>query len=204
MSWREVDLRGLACPEPVVRLRKVLVEGGDGTVSARVDDPVSVENIQRLADGLGWTVEADRDGDSFRLTLARLDSAKPPQGSPDLATAHQAAMVRSLAVLISSEFLGVGDDRLGRILMRAFLKTLVELQPAPGTVIFLHSGVRLTTSGSELLDDLRRLESQGIALLSCGTCLDFYQLKDALAVGRISNMFEIVSTLAAAGSVLRP
>lgn len=205
MAVREVDLRGLACPEPVIRLRKILIEAGGGTVRAQVSDQVSVENIQRLAAGLGWSVAAEPEGDCYRLTLTAAqpgDSA--PQASPVSSTASAAAAERRLVVLIAAEHLGSGDEQLGRILMRAFLKTLAELQPPPGTVIFLNSGVRLTTQGSEVLDDIRRLESLGVEILSCGTCLDFYHLKDALAVGRGSNMFEIVSALAAAGQVLRP
>lgn len=105
---------------------------------------------------------------------------------------------------ITASVLGVGDEQLGRILMRAFIKTLKELNPLPERLIFVNSGVRLTTEGSELIADLRELEARGVRMLSCGTCLDYYQLKDALAVGTVTNMFEIVTSLVAADRVLRP
>lgn len=105
---------------------------------------------------------------------------------------------------ITASVLGMGDEQLGRILMRSFIKTLKELNPLPERLIFVNSGVRLTTEGSELIADLRELEAHGVRMLSCGTCLDYYQLKDALAVGTVTNMFEIVTSLVAADRVLRP
>ena len=107
-------------------------------------------------------------------------------------------------MLITSDQLGTGDERLGRLLMRAFLKTLKELDALPGQAIFMNSGVRLSTEGSDLLDDLRALESRGVEIMSCGTCLDYYGLLDALRVGRKSNMFEIATALLAAEQVVRP
>ena len=98
----------------------------------------------------------------------------------------------------------MGDEQLGRVLMRAFVKTLKELDPLPERLIFVNSAVRLTTKGSELIADLRELESRGVRILSCGTCLDYYQLKDVLEIGTVTNMHEIVTSLIAADRVLKP
>lgn len=109
-----------------------------------------------------------------------------------------------IALLIASEFLGSGPEELGRVLIRAFLKTCKELSPGPRHVIFINTGVQLALEGSPVLDDLHALEEAGAELLSCGTCLDYFQAKDRLRAGRVSNMKEIVTALAAADKVLRP
>ena len=107
-------------------------------------------------------------------------------------------------VLIGAEGIGTGDETLGRILMRAFLKTLKDLEPPPAAMIFVNAGVHLTTAGSPLLDDIRALENRGTRVLSCGTCLDYFHKLDALKVGSVSNMYEIASSLLTADRVVRP
>jgi len=197
-----VDARGLACPEPVVRTRKAMEQPGVESVCVVVDDDAAVENVRRMAASQGWEAVVEKSAHGTRLMLAK---------GEDAAAARQAETCQVLperppnvVVLLSSDSFGRGEEALGRILIRAFIKTLKELDPRPGAVIFANSGVRLTTEGSELLDDLRFLESQGVRVLSCGTCLDYYKLSDSLAVGVVSNMYEIVSALAGADRVVRP
>ncbi|OHB69887.1 MAG: hypothetical protein A2V70_02365 [Planctomycetes bacterium RBG_13_63_9] len=114
-----------------------------------------------------------------------------------------AAGPRVVAMVASDRF-GEGEEELGRILMRAFIKTLKDVDPRPGKVIFANAGVRLTTEGSDLIDDIRALESGGVEIISCGTCLDYYRLLDKLQVGVASNMYEIASTLVQADRIVRP
>ena len=110
----------------------------------------------------------------------------------------------NVVVFIASDLFGTGDETLGQILMKAFLKTLKDLETQPRKVIFANSGVRLTTTGSELIADLRALQDGGVAIVSCGTCLDYYGLLDSLEVGVASNMYEIASSLVDADRVVRP
>jgi selenium metabolism protein YedF len=203
MSETVIDARGLACPEPVVRARKAITQAGAGTVVVLVDDRDSAENITRMAGTLGWSAASQQAGGEFRLSLSNPAGALPSPQAAGPAAAPPAALP-AVVVFVASDQFGTGDEQLGRVLMRAFLKTLKELQPLPACVIFANAGVRLTTQGSDLLDDLRQLQAAGMQILSCGTCLDYYHLKDSLEVGRVSNMFEIASTLAAADRVLRP
>ena len=107
-------------------------------------------------------------------------------------------------VLISSHLLGSGEERLGQILMCAFVKTLREVEPRPAKIIFVNSGIFLTTEGSELIDDLQLLNRAGIEIMSCGTCLDFYRKLEVLRVGVVSNMYEIATALFQADRVVRP
>lgn len=87
--------------------------------------------------------------------------------------------------------------------MRAFMHTLGETEFKPAKIILVNSGVKLTCEGSEVLEDLNHLSGQGAEILSCGTCLDYFGLKAKLQVGRISNMYEILSSLAQAGKVIK-
>jgi selenium metabolism protein YedF len=109
-----------------------------------------------------------------------------------------------VVVYISSQFLGTGDEALGAILMRSFLKTLLDIEIKPSRLILVNSGVRLSSEGSEVLETLRTLSEKGIEILSCGTCLDFYGLKEKLKVGRISNMYDIAQSLLEADRLIKP
>ncbi|MBC7343131.1 MAG: sulfurtransferase-like selenium metabolism protein YedF, partial [Clostridia bacterium] len=84
---------------------------------------------------------------------------------------------------------------LGQVLMRSFFYTLREAEVVPGSIIFINSGVKLACEGSPVLSDLMALEKRGVRILSCGTCLDYFQLKEKLCVGSISNMYSIVEAM---------
>jgi len=107
-------------------------------------------------------------------------------------------------VYLNSRFLGIGDEALGSILMRSFLKTLLELETKPSRLILINSGVWLSSEGSDVLETLKTLSGRGVEILSCGTCLDFYGLKENLKVGVVSNMFTIAQALLEAERVVRP
>ncbi|MEJ1730210.1 sulfurtransferase-like selenium metabolism protein YedF, partial [Escherichia coli] len=104
--------------------------------------------------------------------------------------------------LITTDKLGKGSDDLGRILMKSFLYTLSEKKPYPCFMIFLNSGVKLTTEGSESIDDLMKLEEGGVEIVSCGTCLDFFEIKSKLKVGSISNMYDIADTISSSANTI--
>lgn len=103
---------------------------------------------------------------------------------------------------IASDSIGQGSDELGKILMKAFFPTLLETDPRPGKMVFMNSGVKLAVAGSDVLESLRTLEKQGTEMLVCGTCLDYFGVKDTLGAGRVSNMFEIAETFMNARSVV--
>jgi selenium metabolism protein YedF len=113
-------------------------------------------------------------------------------------------VVGGTVVLLASERAGQGDDELGAVLMRSFVKTLAKAGDAPATVVFLNGGVRLACEGSPVLEELAAMAARGVELLACGTCLDFFGLKQALRVGRVSNMAEIVERLTHGDRVVRP
>jgi selenium metabolism protein YedF len=98
-------------------------------------------------------------------------------------------------IVIHAEAMGRGDDKLGKRLTGAFLRKLQIIEPKPDAIIFYNSGVKLTAEGSTVLDALHELERTGVELLACGTCIQFFELQDKIAVGHVSNMLEIATTL---------
>ena len=106
-------------------------------------------------------------------------------------------------LVVSSEYMGRGEHaELGTVLVRGFFHTLGEVEPLPATIIFFNSGVKLAVEGSPVVEDLRALSERGIEILACGTCLDYYDLMDKLAVGEVSNMYTIAETMLGANRVV--
>lgn len=194
-----VDARGLPCPQPVIMTRKALMEHDE--VLTIVDNDTARENVTRLAEKAGCTIRAEQRDDGTYLHIAR--SFAPSQEPASAEVKMSPPSAGSLVLLVPSQFFGRGDDPvLGEILMRGFLHTLGEVQPLPDVIVFLNSGVKLTVEGSPVLEDLRALQTQGIEILACGTCLGHFGLKEKLAVGQVSNMYTIAETLLGAGRVV--
>jgi len=188
---RMVDVRGLPCPRPVVETKKALRESAEGAVTVLVDSPESRENVKRFAQSQGRRVEVVEKEGHF---LVEISAGELPEAPRKLS---------GDVVLIESDCLGIGDRELGEILMKAFLNTLWDSEPRPAKLLFLNSAVNLTTEGSGVLDTLRLLEKEGVQILSCGTCLEYYGLKEQLRVGQVTNMYDTVISLTAAGKVIR-
>jgi selenium metabolism protein YedF len=192
---KEIDCRGMACPQPVVTAKKALDESVGKEFILIVDNLAARDNVERFAQSQGATVDIQEKGKDFYLHIQKEDGC-------ELAGAVQ--KVDKVVVYINSNLLGVGEEALGTILMRSFLKTLLDLKPMVSKVIFINSGVRLTAEGSEVLETLKTLSDKGVEILSCGTCLDFYVLKEKLKVGIISNMYDIAQSLLEADRLIRP
>ncbi len=211
MKEQVLDARGKACPLPVVETRRLLLATPEAGTRVIVDNHAAVENVGRLARSLGRQVEVrEISASEFHLSISAASAARQPGGSsagaeteaaPAGAVAGAAGGCGNVALISSAQF-GDGDAELGATLARMFVFTLKEVEPPPSAVVFVNSGVRLTTEGSPVLGDLGELAERGIEILSCGTCLDFYGLKDKLRVGTVTNMFRIVSLLSAADRVL--
>jgi len=198
MTPTTVDARGLACPQPVILTRKAL-KAGDLPVITIVDSETSQHNVTRMAEKQGYVVSAEVRDDAINLTIGEgAQSEATPQ--PEAAGAPASG---PLVLLVSSEHMGRGDQPdLGALLMRAFFHTLGEVEPLPETIIFLNSGVKLAIDDSPVLEDLQALEASGIEVLACGTCLEFFGLKERAAVGVVSNMYTIAEALLGAGKVV--
>jgi selenium metabolism protein YedF len=152
-----------------------------------------------MASRSGWQVNVVPQGDEFRIELVKGQDAA--QTEP-LAVGKAEALTGPVILVISSDSMGRGDAELGNILIRAFFHTLGEVEPLPQTIIFFNAGVKLACDGSPVLDDLQALENNGIEMLVCGTCLGYFELKDKLVAGQVSNMYDIAETILTAGKVV--
>lgn len=190
---KTIDCTGKTCPLPVIETKKALEEGHVDTLAVIVDNPTSLENVMRFLQSQGFSVSVMEENKKHRIEATR--------GQPD------EEIVKSenkLLVFIDGETVGRGSEELGQILMRSFLITLKELNPLPWRIIFINSGVKLAAEESPYLDPLNNLLTLGVEILCCGTCLDYYKLKEKLKVGRVSNMFEIASSFLEATNVIKP
>jgi selenium metabolism protein YedF len=191
---KTIDCCGKTCPLPVIETKKILEEEDVTEVAVLVDNLVSCENVMRFLESQGFSVTAMEEKGKHRI-----------EGSKNLeATVHPAVDPKKLLVFIDGETVGRGSEELGAILMRSFLLTLKELNPLPWRIIFINSGVKLAVDGSPYIGALNDLVAIGAEILSCGTCLDYYRVKDRLMVGRISNMYEIESSFLEATNIIKP
>lgn len=198
-----VDARGLACPLPVVKTKKAIENIDSGKVVAIVDNTVARDNIMKLAQGLSLPVDVVADGTDFILSIMKgggVAVAEPETGSEVAVLPERSG--KNVVILFQADTIGRPEQELGDVLAKSFLYALTECTPTPRTLIFLNGGVRLTCTGSEALPSLKTLELQGVEILSCGTCLDYLELKGELEVGTVSNMFSIIEKLMAADKVI--
>lgn len=205
-SAKAIDARGQACPGPVILLKKALEKGESALFDVIVDNEAARENVSRFAIKKGCTVVASTGAvPDIHITVASPSAAEAPSApasamspgaapAPALAAGSSAAEL-PLVVLIGSDRMGVGNDELGALLIRGFLYALTEREDQPDAVILMNHGVFLAIEGSDSLVNLRRLADMGVELLACGTCLEFLGVKDKLAAGRVSNMYEIADRL---------
>ena len=193
-----IDARGLACPQPVINTKKALEGIEEGIFTVIVDNVAARDNVRRFAESQGCTVMVEEDNGDYHLEIAKGFSCEV-KSEPGETKGND-----SIVIYINSNVMGVGDEELGRILMGAFLKTMIGAEPSPKKVIFINSGVKLVTEGSEVLESIIEMEKKGIELLSCGTCLNFYGIKEKLRVGVVSNMYDIIESLIEADKVISP
>ncbi len=192
-----IDARGKACPQPVLMTKKALEEMDEGKVTVVVDSAISKDNVVRFATNQGCEIHVEEKGEEFHIHVTK---GTPGDQQPD----DSSTSSTNITIYVHSDRMGQGDDTLGKILITGFIKTIKDVDPKPTRMIFVNSGIFLTTEGSEVIDALKELEEMGIEILSCGTCLDFFDRKEKLKVGLASNMFDITSALMQSDKVIIP
>jgi len=192
---RELDCRGLDCPAPVISTKKAIEESGGEPFKILLDTGAARENVLRFCNSRGCTVVEQLDDVSTTLVI----TCKQKTRLSDAAANKLAAPV----ILIASDSLGNSLDELGKLLMKNFVITLLELDKQPEKILFVNRGVMLTAEGSELLEPLGRLVNAGVEILSCGVCLEYFGLKDKLVAGEVTNMHTIAESLLLSGNAIR-
>nr|WP_156964315.1 sulfurtransferase-like selenium metabolism protein YedF [Clostridium sulfidigenes] len=187
----EIDCRGLNCPIPVVNTKKYFdaLESGIGVTV--VDNEVAKNNVVKFAQGNGFNYEIEeREGNIYYITITKREVTVE-----ELNLKSSKEKEETFTIVIGSDKLGNGDDELGTALIKSYLFALSEAEVIPTNLVFLNAGVKLVVEGALTLDSLKRLVERGVNVQSCGLCLDFYGLKENLAVGEISNMYAIIEMM---------
>ncbi|MDY6934380.1 MAG: sulfurtransferase-like selenium metabolism protein YedF [Spirochaetota bacterium] len=193
---KEIDARGLACPQPVI-LAKKAIEDCD-TVVVIVDNSAAIENVTRMAESGGYDVNIERKQEDTHIHIKRKSKGISESNEKSI----QGSNSGSVVIVISEDRMGRGDEQLGYILIRSFIHTLIEASSRPNVLIFFNSGVKLTIKDSEVIEDLQILESNGVDILVCGTCLNYFKLTDEIAAGQVSNMYDITEAMLGAGRLV--
>jgi len=191
---KTIDCRKMTCPMPVVTVKKALEESPGQALTVLLDDGPPRENVARFAVNRGFTIEETPLDDGYAILIS---------GSAGEAIAIRKEKGGETIMLIASDMLGEGSEELGRLLLKNFVNTLVEVAETPDRMLFVNTGVFLTTEGSEVLEALEKLGNRGVEIASCGVCLDFFNLRDKLRSGTVTNMFTIAESLLKARSVIR-
>ena len=199
MEKVEVNAKGLACPQPVVMTKNALGEIEKGEVVVTVDSEVARDNVKRMAESEGCSVSIEAQGDDiYALHITKMGSAAVPQA---LAAEKQLTQ-EPLVYLFDSDFIG-SNRELGKVLVNGFLNAIPSLPKRKSTIILISNGVKLATSGSYVLDTLKKFEEMGFTILICGTCLDFFKIREKVEAGTISNALEIMEALTTAAKVVK-
>lgn len=202
----QVNAMGDACPIPVVKTKNAIKElGGAGTVEVLVDNEIAVQNLGKMAQQKGYGFLPEKLGENaYKVTLTVGDAAAQT-GVEDIAEVCAVpGRKKNIVVAVDSARMGSGHDELGAVLMKGFLFALTQQDILPSAIVFYNGGATLTTEGSASLADLKGLAEQGVEILTCGTCLNYYGLTDKLAVGEVTNMYAIVEKLTGADLVVKP
>lgn len=183
----KINAKGLECPKPVILIKNALKE--EDSASIIVDNEVARDNIKRFGENNGYRVVVIENDEGIELQLKKEDVNNDKSSSKE-----------EVVVLIKSDEFGTGDSKLGSLLMKSFLVSLLESDRKVKSLIFMNSGVFLTTKNEEIIEVIKSFSDRGTAVFSCGTCLDFYSLKSELRVGEITNMYSSVDALLEKGN----
>lgn len=196
-----IDAMGEACPLPVVKAKQGLSTIDEGAVVVHVDNETATHNLENLAKSLKCDIAVEQVADAeYHVSITKTADSVAAQQLEVVACGPAGPKV----VVVSSQFMGEGDDVLGGNLMKAFVFSLTQMDTLPDTVLFYNGGAHLTVEGSPVLDDLKALAAAGVEILTCGTCLKHYGLEDKLAVGEVTNMYVIVEKQLSADVVVKP
>jgi selenium metabolism protein YedF len=200
---KEIDARGLACPAPVLQTKAALQEEKPAGVRIAVDNAASQQNVQRFLDSQGFHTTLEQNGSDYLVIGSCVSATGEPDQSPaELPAADLQSDVKKIMVMCATDRIGFGDDELGLALMVNFLRTLKEMGDELWRLVFVNNGVKLTIDGSEVMEDLRQYEKDGLKILVCGTCLNHFKLLDRKQVGETTNMLDIVTDMQLADKVI--
>jgi selenium metabolism protein YedF len=197
-----LDVKGKRCPLPLIETKKALKDlGVNETLKIILDNETSVKNVMHFLNDNNVPVKQSSDGVISELIVSQVAESLEEVDE----TAYCAAPEpkgNSYVVLLAKNRLGEGSDELGEALAGAMINTIKSMDTLPDKIIVMNSGIDFVVNGSLVLAPLKELEKKGVDIIVCGTCLDYFGKMDELAVGRISNMFDILDSMRKADKVI--
>ena len=203
MNIVKVNAIGDNCPIPVVKAKKAIdALTGPAIVEISVDNEIAVQNVTKMVNQKNLESSFEKINDNYFVIKVQCGEVIESKVTEEvkLSVAKEEKMI----VVLSSDKMGEGDEELGKVLIKGFIYAITQLDKYPKAVLLYNSGVKLSSEGSDSIEDLKLLEENGVEILSCGTCLNFYNLQDKLQVGQVTNMYSIVEALAGATNIIRP
>lgn len=185
----KVDALGLTCPMPIIKAKKALKGIETGEVEVSVDNSTSVENLEKMAKEMGFQVSTTADQDIWRVTIQKGEEIIEEKSTKDT------------VIVIASDKMGEGDTELGTALLKGFIYTFTEMEELPKAILFYNGGAKVTAKESISVADLKELEERGVEVLTCGACVDYYNLE--IGVGSVTNMYSIIEKQMGAERIIK-
>lgn len=204
----KVNAIGDTCPIPVIKTKNAIKGmNGTGVVEVLVDNEIAVQNLTKMAKQKKYDCNSEKiSEDEYKVTITvgeDLEAACDVEEEAAVACIPDSRKKKKIVVLRSGK-MGEGNDELGTVLMKGFIYALTELDELPETILLYNGGATLSCEGSDSLEDLRTLEAQGVEIMTCGTCLNYYGLSEKLAVGTVTNMYVIAEKMSQADTIICP
>lgn len=177
---------------PVINTKKYFDSISEGSAKIIIDNEVSKNNLEKFASSNSFKYSTEMSENDFIIIMEKIKLNIEEERSDD-----------TFSILIGTDKLGNGDDSLGKTLMKSYIYALSESDRLPRKIMFLNSGVKLVNKDSSVLEILESLKSKGVEILSCGVCIDFYGLKETMAIGEITNMYTIVEEMNSVAKLIK-
>ena len=204
----KVNALGDACPIPVVKTKNAIRElGSSGVVEVSVDNEIAVQNLNKMAKQKNYEFSYEKKSDTeYIVTIGINSDSKTDTNtvSKISGTQKDEISLKETVVVIDSDKMGDGDEEFSKTLLKGFIYAISSQDIPPAKIIFYNTGVKMTTKGSESIEDLKVLANAGAKIYSCGACLNNYGLTEKLLIGEVTNMYDIAGYLLNADLVVRP
>ena len=203
MNIVKVNAIGENCPIPLVKAKKA-IEGltESAIVEVSVDNEIAVQNVTKMVNQKNLEFTTEKITENHYIIKVKCGEIVEEQAINEVVATFEKE--EKMVVVISSDKMGEGHDELGKVLIKGFIYAITQLEKLPKAILLYNGGVKLSSEGSDSIEDLKLLEEKGVEILSCGTCLNFYDLTDKLQVGNVTNMYTLVEELSSATKIIRP
>jgi len=195
----KLDCRGMDCPAPVLKTKEAIEKEHPEILVILVDNEAAKQNVTRFLESQGYQATATKAEKDILVTGTK---GVASDAGKIFFEEKSTSKKKKMMIMIATDTFGQGSDELGKKLMGNFIKTLNEMGDELWRLVFVNNGVKLTISEADTLPALKTLEEQGLHILVCGTCLNYFNLLYQKAVGETTNMLDIVTAMQLADKVI--